>query len=155
MWTSYILTHVRFFFFCVLGLRTNQKKRLKAIWRKLRQRFIMGKRFLLASIEFTNSLFTRSKTSHQRFWSMIGWKSTLLTEARSIHNSGRWLRRCCSMILLRFVFGLRKVLNDYSVEQERVGATLRITTLFPKLQRFYHRKKLDETTLLWDTVTPK
>ena len=59
------------------------------------------------------------------------------------------------MILLRFVFGLRKVLNDYSVEQERVGATLRITTLFPKLQRFYHRKKLDETTLLWDTVTPK
>ena len=59
------------------------------------------------------------------------------------------------MILLRFVFGLRKILNDCSAEQERVGATLRITTLFPELQRFYHRKRLEETILLWDTFTPK
>ena len=59
------------------------------------------------------------------------------------------------MILLRFVFGLRKILNDCSAEQERVGATLRITTLFPKSQRLYRQKKLDEPILLWYTFTPK
>ena len=37
------LTHVRiFFFFCVLGLRTNQEKLWKVIWREMRHRFIMG-----------------------------------------------------------------------------------------------------------------
>ena len=32
------------------------------------------------------------------------------------------------MILLRLVFGLRKILNDYLAEQRTVGATLRVTT---------------------------
>ena len=64
---SYILTHVTLFFFCVLGLLTNQKKRLTAIWRKLRQMFIMGKRFPLASIEFTNSLFYKIQNKSPTF----------------------------------------------------------------------------------------
>ena len=32
------------------------------------------------------------------------------------------------MILLRLVFGLRKILNDHLAEQRTVGATLRVTT---------------------------
>ena len=45
------------------------------------------------------------------------------------------------MILLRFVFGLRKILNDCSAKQDTVGATLRMTTIFPKLQRALSPKK--------------
>ena len=33
------------------------------------------------------------------------------------------------MILLRFAFGLRKILNGCSAEQKTVGATLRMTTI--------------------------
>ena len=47
-----------------------------------------------------------------------------------------------TMILLRFVFGLRKILNDCSAEQHTVGATLRMTTIFPKLQRILSPKKI-------------
>ena len=46
------------------------------------------------------------------------------------------------MILLRFVLGLRKILNDCSSEQETVGVTLRMTTLFPKLQSALLPKKI-------------
>ena len=45
------------------------------------------------------------------------------------------------MILLSFVFGLCKVLNDCSAEQETVGGTLRMTATFSKLQRALSPKK--------------
>ena len=46
------------------------------------------------------------------------------------------------MELLRFVFGLRKTPNDRSVEQEKVGMTLRMSTIFQKFQRALPRKYL-------------
>ena len=46
------------------------------------------------------------------------------------------------MILLRFVFGLCKILNDCSAEQETVGAALRMKTLFPKLKQTLSPKKI-------------
>ena len=55
------------------------------------------------------------------------------------------------MILQRLVFGLRKILNDCSAEQETVGAALGMKTLFPKLKQTLS----DETILLWDTFTTK
>ena len=45
------------------------------------------------------------------------------------------------MVFLRFVSALRKTLNDYSVEQETVGATLRMAKTFTKLQRALSPKK--------------
>ena len=47
------------------------------------------------------------------------------------------------MVLLRFVFGLRKILNDCSVAQETVGATLRMKTAFPKLQQALSPKEIE------------
>ena len=46
------------------------------------------------------------------------------------------------MVLLRFVFGLRKTPNDRSVEQEKVGMTLRMSTIFQKFQRALSQKIL-------------
>ena len=45
------------------------------------------------------------------------------------------------MILRSFVFGLCKILNDCSAEQETVGGTLRMTATFSKLQRALSPKK--------------
>ena len=61
-----------------------------------------------------------------------------------------------NMVFLRFVPSLRKTLNDCSAEQEAVGATLRMTKFFTKLQRALSpKKKWDERILLWDTIIPK
>ena len=46
-----------------------------------------------------------------------------------------------NMVFLRFVPSLRKTLNDCSAEQEAVGATLRMTKFFTKLQRALSPKK--------------
>ena len=51
-----------------------------------------------------------------------------------------------------FVFGFRKTLYDCSTEQKAVGATLRMTKTFPKLQRLFRRKDMNSTILLWDTL---
>ena len=45
------------------------------------------------------------------------------------------------MVFVRFIFGLPKSLNDYSAGQETVGATLRMTTVIPKLHRALSPKK--------------
>ena len=45
-------------------------------------------------------------------------------------------------------FGLRKILNDCSVAQETVGATLRMKTAFPKLQQALSPKEIE-----WDNIT--
>ena len=45
------------------------------------------------------------------------------------------------MLLLRFIFGICRAIN-YSAKQGKVGATLRITTTFPKLQRVLSPKKV-------------
>ena len=52
-----------------------------------------------------------------------------------MRNSARWPRRFPALVLLRFVFGLRKTLNDCSAEEETVGVTLKMTTTLPKFQR--------------------
>ena len=77
----------------------------------------------------------------------IGGKYTLLKYTRSINNSVWWLRRSCPMVFLRFVFGLRKTLNDCSAEQETVGAKLKMTTTFLKLQRALSPRKIG-----WDNI---
>ena len=74
--------------------------------------------------------------NHQRFFGpKIGWKknlkrpfsddnssitfskSSLLTWARSMDNNARWLRQFWTRVILRFVFGLRKTLNECSAEE--------------------------------------
>ena len=54
------------------------------------------------------------------------------------------------MVFLKFVFGLRKSLNDCSAGQETVRVTVRMTTVIPKLHRALSPKKLDETISRWD-----
>ena len=46
------------------------------------------------------------------------------------------------MLLLRFIFGIRRAIDSCSAKQGKVGATLRITATFPKLQRVLSPKKV-------------
>ena len=46
------------------------------------------------------------------------------------------------MLLLRFIFGICRAINYCSAKEGKVGATLRITTTFPKLQRVLSPKKV-------------